>query len=141
MKNSGVETVHRLVLDTSAYSHMRAGHEVVIELVAMAQTVLVPVTVLGELEGAFQFGRKAKENRIALVSFLDEPFVSILPSTTEVARRYGQVYAILRKAGTPIPVNDMWIAAATIDCGGRLLSFDQHYERIESLDRLVLSPI
>ncbi len=128
----------RLVLDTSAYSRMRAGHDKVLEQIAAAEAVLIPATVLGELEAAFELGRRPKENRTALTSFLAEPFVAVLPTTSEVARRYGQVFARLRRAGTPIPVNDIWIAAATIDCGGRLLTFDQDFDRVESLDRVVL---
>ncbi len=130
--------VGRLVLDTSAYSQMRAGHDEVLERIASAETVLVPATVLGELEAAFELGRRQKENRAALASFLTEPFVTILPTTSEVAHRYGQVFARLRRRGTPIPVNDIWIAAATVDCGGRLLTFDGDFQRVESLDYVLL---
>lgn len=139
MKSSGAEAIARLVLDTSAYSHFRAGRAVVLDLVAEAEAVLLPVTVLGELEGAFEIGQRPRENRAALARFLDEPFVSILPTTAEVARRYGQIYARLRRAGTPIPVNDMWIAAATVDCGGRLLTFDGHFERVDTLDCVIMT--
>lgn len=140
MKHSGAEPIRRLVLDTSAYSHFRAGHRGVLDLLAGAEAVLVPVTVLGELEGAFEFGDRGKENRMVLRDFLAEPFVAVLPTTPEVARRYGQIYARLRRAGTPIPVNDMWIAAATMDSGGRLVTFDRDFERVESLDCTVLTP-
>ena len=83
----------------------------------------MPATVLGELEAGFLLGQRTRENRVALSEFLEEPFVSVLPTTPEVARRYGEIFARLRKAGTPIPVNDIWIAAATVDCGGHLLTF------------------
>lgn len=117
---------------------MRAGHDEVLERIASAEAVLVPATVLGELEAAFELGRRQKENRAALASFLTEPFVTILPTTSEVAHRYGQVFARLRRRGTPIPVNDIWIAAATVDCGGRLLTFDGDFQRVESLDYVLL---
>lgn len=137
--NYGDEIITRLVLDTSAYSHMRAAHEDVIRLIANAEAVLIPVTVLGELEGAFELSRRAHENRVVLADFLAEPFVSVLPATVDVARRYGLIYARLRRAGTPVPVNDIWIAAATMDVGGRLLTFDQHFGKIEGLDYLLLN--
>jgi predicted nucleic acid-binding protein len=117
---------------------MRAGHEEVLDFVAHAEIVLLPVTVLGELEGAFQLGARSRENRVTLASFLEEPFVSVLFTTFEVARRYGQLYAVLRRAGTPVPANDIWIAAATVDCGGRLLTFDTHFALVESLDSIIL---
>jgi predicted nucleic acid-binding protein len=130
--------VRRLVLDTSAYSQMRAGHEGVLDRLAAAEMVLVPVTVIGELAAAFELGRRSREDRAVLEEFLAEPFVTTLGVTAEVARTYGRHFARLRRAGTPIPVNDVWIAAETLDCGGHLLTFDRHFERIEGLDCTVL---
>jgi tRNA(fMet)-specific endonuclease VapC len=137
---SGVERVDRLVLDTSAYSHFRAGDSRVLDLIAAAEIVFLPTIVLGELEAAFLLGRRERENRTLLAEFLTEPFVSVLPVTPAVARRYGRLFADLRRAGTPIPINDIWIAAAALDCGGHLLTFDGDFERIASLDHTVLTP-
>src|SRR5438132_1091747 len=64
MIGSGGEVVDRLILDTSAYSHFRAGHPEVLDQLAQATAVVIPVTVLGELEAAFQLGRRARENRL-----------------------------------------------------------------------------
>jgi len=110
----------------------------VLDLVAAAGMVMLPVTVLGELEAAFTLGSRSKENRAALRQFLDEPFVQPLHVTPAVARRYGLTFAQLRRAGTPIPVNDIWIAATTLDCGGHLLTFDADFRRVEGLDCTVL---
>jgi tRNA(fMet)-specific endonuclease VapC len=138
MKSSGAEPVARLVLDTSAYSRLRLGHETVLDAVSAAETVLLPATVLGELEAAFELGSRTKENRVVLTELLEEPFVSIVPTDRAVARRYGQVFAQLRRAGTPIPVNDIWIAATTLDRGGHLLTFDQLFRHIQGLDLTLL---
>jgi tRNA(fMet)-specific endonuclease VapC len=138
MKKSGTELVARLVLDTSAYSHFRYGHEVVLGFMAAAGLILLPTTVLGELEAGFELGARKKENRVLLSQFLEEPFVSILPVTRAVARRYGQLFAQLRRAGTPIPINDIWIAASVLDCGGHLLTFDEDFRCVESLDCTIL---
>jgi len=137
MPTSGVD---RLVLDTSAYSHFRGGHAQVLDALARAERVLIPVTVLGELEAAFEWGNRARENRRALEDFLEEPFVEVLSITPAVARHYGRVFAGLRRAGTPIPVNDIWIGASVIDCGGTLLTFDRDFDRIAGLDHVTLSP-
>lgn len=139
--SSGAEApIHRLVLDTSAYSWMRSGHGAVLDLVAGAETVVLPVTVLGELEAGFTLGSRPRENRTILAEFLDEPFVSVRPTTPDTARRYGEIFVRLRRAGTPIPVNDIWIAAATLDCGGHLLTFDRHFELVPALASTVLDP-
>jgi predicted nucleic acid-binding protein len=138
--NERVDQVARLVLDTSAYSQLRHGHDTVLDAVAAAGAVLLTVTVLGELEAGFELGTRAKENRTALTEFLDEPFVALLTTTPSVAYRYGQIFAELRRAGSPIPVNDIWIAAATLDCGGHLLTFDEDYRQVKSLELTLLRP-
>lgn len=138
---SGAEFAGRLVLDTSAYSHFRAADERVLDLIAAAEIVFLPTVVLGELEAGFNLGRRERENRTLLAEFLAEPFVSILPVTPAVARRYGRLFADLRRAGTPIPINDIWIAATTHDCGGHLLTFDGDFDHISSLDCTVLTPL
>lgn len=82
MKTSGAspEAPTRLVLDTSAYSRFRAGDSRVLDLIAAAELVLVPATVLGELHGAFEFGTRARENRTVPAEFLNEPFVRVVQS-------------------------------------------------------------
>jgi len=135
------EVAPRLALDTSAYSRFRAGDQRVHDLIARADVVVVPATVLGELHGAFEMGSRTRENRVTLSEFLNEAFVRVAPVSATVARQYGRVYAALRRAGTPIPVNDMWIAATSIDQGACLLTFDQDFERVDGLDRIVLEGI
>lgn len=130
----------RVVLDTSAYSRLRAGVRRIIDLVARAEVVYLPTIVLGELEAGFELGRRAAENRVALREFLAENFAAVLPVTPDVARVYGGIFAELRRAGTPLPVNDIWIAACTIDAGGHLVTFDRDFDRIGRLDRTVLDP-
>ncbi len=134
MPTSGAERVGRLVFDTSAYSHFRRGHAGVLDALARAERVLVPATVLGELEAAFELGNRARENRRTLDDWLAEPFVDLIETTASVARHYGRIFSTLKRAGTPLPVNDIWIAAATLDCGGALLTFDRDFERIPGLD-------
>lgn len=128
----------RLVLDTSAYSHLRAGRSDVLDFVADATVVVMPVIVLGELEAGFEMGSRIKANRHVLGEFLDEPFVSISSVTTDTVRYYARIFAALRLAGTPIPVNDVWIAATTMECGGHLLTYDTDYGRISGLDYTLL---
>lgn len=140
MIRSGVEPAARLVLDTSAYSHFRAGDERVLDLIATAETVFLPTVVIGELEAGFILGRRERENKLLLAEFLAERFVSILPVTSEVARRYGRLFADLRRAGTPIPINDIWIAATTLDCSGHLVTFDGDFKSVPSLDYTLLAP-
>ena len=139
MPTSGAERVSRLVLDTSAYSHFRRGHAAVLDALSRAERVLIPMTVLGELEAAFELGSRARENRRVVEEFIGEPFVDLLDTSASVARHYGRVFAALKRAGTPLPVNDIWIAAATLDCGGTLLTFDRDFQHISGLDHMTLA--
>lgn len=130
----------RIVLDTSAYSHFRGNHAEVVDRIAAADVVYLPTIVLGELEAAFRLGRRTGDNRAKLEEFLREDFVGVLPVTADVARCYGELFAELRAAGTPIPVNDIWIAAATIDAGAELITFDTDFGRIARLQHTIFEP-
>lgn len=142
MKRSGAEAWPRkLALDTSAYSHLRRGDERVIDAVASADRVFVPVTVLGELEAAFLGGRRRADNAARLHGFLRDPQTEVVPTTEDVASRYGRIFFALRSAGTPIPVNDIWIAAAVLSTGAHLLTFDRDFEAVPELAVTVLAPL
>ena len=140
MMSFGTESTPRLVLDTSAYSQFRRGHRTTLDFIAGADVVYVPATVLGELEAGFELGSRPEENRQTLAEFLAEPFVTPLSVTTTVARHYGKIFAALRRHGTPIPINDVWIAASTLDSAAHLLTFDDDYRNIEWLDCTILAP-
>ena len=135
---TGPERPRKIVLDTSAYAWMRSGHQEVLDAAAAADIVWVPTVVLGELEAGFALGDRQRENSVLLDEFLSEPFVSIRPVTREVAHQYGRIFAQLRRGGTPIPINDVWIAATTLDCGGCLVTFDGHFQKIAGLQARIL---
>lgn len=131
-------TPARVVLDTSAYSRFQSQHAGIVGALAGAKTVLMPATVLGELEAGFELGMRQTANRQALASFLADPAVAVLDTTAAVARLWGGIFARLRRAGTPVSANDMWIAAATMECGGHLLTFDSDFARIPGLEHTIL---
>lgn len=123
----------RLVLDTSAYSHFRAGHVALHERLEAAHEIILPTVVLGELHAAFRGGTRFLDNAATLARFLEEPFVTVRPVDAEVAARYGEVFSQLKRAGTPLPTNDVWIAATTLETGGHLLSFDAAFSHVAGL--------
>ncbi len=123
----------RFALDTTAYTHFRLNHSAVVGRVTLAREVLVPSIVVGELLGGFALGSRRKENETTLEEFLAEDFVRVLEVTVDTARVYGELFAGLRKKGTPVPTNDLWIAALTVAEGATLLTFDTDFERISGL--------
>lgn len=128
----------RVCLDTNAYSRLMGGHAPLTQLLESADEVLVPSTVLGELHAGFELGTRREANRRQLDEFLTLPGVETIAVTTEVAERYGHLVGQLTRQGTPIPTNDVWIAAAVLETGARLVTYDSHFESIPGL--IVLRP-
>ena len=128
----------RVVLDTSAYSGFRAGEPGVMDWIVDASIVYLPAVVLGELHAGFMLGSRQAENEQTLGAFLREPFVEVFPVDRDVAHRYGETFCSLRRAGTPIPTNDIWIAATTFVSGGHLVTYDADFGRVQGLAHTVL---
>ena len=123
----------RILLDTNAYARFCGGDEGVLGVLGEAETVYLSVVVAGELIAGFRGGSKHGENRTQLSRFLRKPTVRALEVTTETAEVFGQVKDTLRRAGTPIPMNDVWIAAQAIETGSVIVTFDQHFHHVPGL--------
>ena len=121
------------LLDTSAYSAFMRGHEELrLALQRTDRIVLTPV-VLGELGAGFRAGARLKKNTGELRRFLASPRVDVVAVDAETAERYAVIIHTLRKAGTPIPTNDIWIAASAMQHGLRVFTTDVHYDRIPQI--------
>jgi predicted nucleic acid-binding protein len=131
--------VSRYCLDTSAYSHFQRGDAKVVELLDQAEWIGVPAIALGELRVGFRLGERCEENEKVLQEFLANPAVEKLRVDGEVSRHYADIVTDLRRSGTPIPTNDVWIAATAARFGAIVLSYDDHFERIGRVGSLVLS--
>ena len=125
-------------LDTSAYSNFRRGSEEVATLLDQAELVGMPVVALGELRTGFLLGGRRRRNEAELDVFLDNPVVQVLPVDSETSRQYAEIVAELGKAGTPIPTNDIWIAATAARNGATVLTCDGHFERIGRIGSVVI---
>lgn len=127
-------------LDTNAYVAMRRGEPQVIDLVRDADALTVSLVVVGELLYGFYNGQRARQNTVELEAFLAQPSVDLRLPSWETAERFGQLSAELRRAATPIPTNDIWIAAQAMEAGAELVTFDRHFERISGLPARILRP-
>lgn len=127
-----------VLLDTSAYAHFRRGQRDVVEILTNAEKVYLTAVTLGELEAGFVLGSRAEENRTNLREFVSEPFVTVVNIDAAVATLYGNLFARLRNAGTPVPTNDIWIASCALRVGAQLVTFDSDFDRFRDLDRRVL---
>lgn len=120
----------RLTLDTSAYSAFKRNHPEVVQRLRRAREILVPSIVLGELLGGFAAGGRSRRNREELRLFLESPRVQAVSITAETAERYAVIYASLRASGTPIPTNDLWIAASAMEHGTELVTLDRDFRHV-----------
>jgi predicted nucleic acid-binding protein len=58
---------------------------------------------------------------------------ALVPIDESIARRYATIRLQLKKVGRPIPENDLWIAATSIELGTPLLTRDNHFDRLHDL--------
>lgn len=129
----------RYCLDTSAYSHFLRGREEVVAILNRAEWVGVPTVTLGELRTGFLLGGHRLRNEAELQRFLANSVVEVLVVDEEVSRHYAEIVAHLRAAGTPLPTNDIWIAATAARSGALVLTYHRHFEAMARVGSVVLS--
>ena len=117
----------RVLVDTSAYSAFKRGHPELKSVLQRAEAIYLSSVVLGELLSGFRQGKLRARNEEALDEFLDTPRVELLPVLDSTAVRYAEILSYLRSAGTPLPTNDVWIAASAMEHGVQVLTTDKHF--------------
>ena len=122
-----------ILIDTNAYAAFNRGSPEAVSVIQRAPLIAVNTVVLGEMLGGFVSGAREDENRRDLERFLDSPRVALLSLDRHTAEHYAAVYSALKKAATPIPTNDIWIAASAIQHGLALFSYDRHFRVVPGL--------
>ncbi len=122
-----------IILDTNAYTAFKRGDPDILPVIQHAEILGMSPIVLGELLSGFECGNRTKKNRDELREFLSSSRFRIFPITADTAHFYSQIYSSLKNKGTPIPSNDLWIAAQVLENGCVLCSYDKHFKLIEGL--------
>lgn len=130
----------RICLDTSGYSAFKRGHEPAVEVIRRASDIVLPATVLGELFAGFRQGRQGARNLEELEAFRRSPRVRVASVDEETALSYAEILAHLRRTGTPIPTNDIWIAASAMQMGLRVVTADAHFALVPHIAVELLEP-
>lgn len=125
--------MNQVMLDTSAYSAFMRARPQAVAVVQAADRICVNPVVLGELTAGFLRGERLSENRRELLSFLSSPRAIVVDIDSDTAERYAVILASLLAAGTPIPTNDIWIAASAMQHGFRIVTADKHFRRISQV--------
>jgi tRNA(fMet)-specific endonuclease VapC len=128
-----------ILLDTSAYAAFKRGHEEVINLVRSAGRIVLPAVVIGELLAGFEAGSRRERNRAELELFCESVRVEVVPISWATAERYAAIYKYLRAEGSPIPTNDLWIAAAAMERGAVVITLDKHFRLMPQIIAVILS--
>jgi tRNA(fMet)-specific endonuclease VapC len=120
----------KIMLDTSAYVGFKRNAVEAVEIIVKAELIIFSPVVMGELMFGFRNGTRFKENMDDLDRFLKHEVVDLLPIGKITSDRYSRIAVKLRQQGTPIPTNDIWIAAQAIEQGAELITSDQHFDKI-----------
>jgi tRNA(fMet)-specific endonuclease VapC len=123
----------KILLDTSAYVGFKINHSEVVETIVSAELVLFSAVVLGELLFGFRNGTRFKKNVTELNRFLEHDAVEMVSIGRISADRYSRIASHLKQKGTPIPTNDIWIAAQSMEHGAELITMDKHFDKISGL--------
>ena len=124
---------NKVLMDTSAYAAFLRGDPGVKEAVQQADEIVFNPVVLGELKAGFLMGKNEKRNRAILRDFLNSPRTIIAEIDEETSERYAVIVQSLRMKGTPIPTNDLWIAASAMQHGLKILTTDKHYLEVPQI--------
>ena len=123
----------KIALDTNAYTAFCKGDAVLKDIIEEADTVIIPLIVLAELRSGFACGNRQNKNEKNLELFLNASRVTIRPPDEATTFLYAQLFRQLRESGNKIPINDLWIAALTLQNDAVLATYDAHFRHIPQL--------
>lgn len=119
--------IKRILMDTSAYSAFLRGHAEIKLAIQRSDEIFFNPVIIGELLAGFAMGKHEKQNKAILSELLASPRIKLVGIDEETSERYAIIMKHLRKLGTPIPTNDLWIAACAMQHGLKVLTTDSHY--------------
>ena len=125
----------KLALDTNRYTDFCRDIEGVADTLERAERVYLPFVVLAELRAGFAVGKRGAENERTLRRFLMTDGIEVMLADEQTTHHYASVYRQLRRQGTPIPTDDMWIAALVLQHNLTLYARDDHFDRLPQIAR------
>jgi tRNA(fMet)-specific endonuclease VapC len=125
-----------IAIDTNRYRDFCDNDPVAVDRIQTADRIFLPFVSLAELRAGFRCGSRALENENILIRFLNSTRVTPLYPTDQTTHHYAQLFAQLRRQGTPIPTNDIWIAALALENNLLLFSRDAHFTHLPQLSLL-----
>ena len=126
----------KALIDTNIYSYAMRGDPGVTRILRTLSVIGISTISIGELISGFKCGARHGKNMDELALFLDSPRVVVHPVDVDTAEFYASILSDLKQAGTPIPTNDIWIAAIAFQHGYKLFTKDRHFDLVPGLIRI-----
>jgi tRNA(fMet)-specific endonuclease VapC len=123
----------RVALDTNRLTDLFQGDTDLAERLATCEEIWIPLIVQAEIKAGFYGGTQRHRNEVLQRKFLARPTVSVLLPTRDTAEHYAHLFVQLKRAGTPVPDNDLWITALVLENDLVLITRDQHFRKIPQL--------
>ena len=123
----------KVLIDTNIYSLAMKGESTIVDTLRQIDVIGISTISIGELYSGFANGNRESGNKTELAIFLDSPRVVVHSIDVETAEFYALILNNLKKAGTPIPTNDIWIAAVAFQHGYKLFTMDKHFKAVQGL--------
>ena len=117
----------RIALDTNRLTDLFRGDAELSNFLGICEEVWVPVIVVGEMKAGFHGGTQPSRNERLLRAFLAKKNVDVLLLSDQTAEDYARLFNQLKRGGTPIPDNDLWIAALALEHNLVLVTRDNHF--------------
>ncbi len=129
-----------MILDTNIYSVLQDNKPELMQVLAAATTLALPLPVVAELKAGFANGTRRAQNEQVLEKFLDQSGVEVLYCSLRTADYYGDLQALCWKRGRALSQNDIWIAALALETGDTLVTYDNDFTVFAELlaDKLVI---
>lgn len=123
----------KVALDTNRITDLFQGDIELAKWLGTCDEVWIPLFVLAEIKAGFYGGTQRGRNEALLERLLAKTTVDLLLPTVETTEYYARLFIQLKRAGTPIPNNDLWIAALALQHNLLLVTRDEHFRRIPQL--------
>jgi len=123
----------RVALDTNRLTDLFQGDAELADRLGNCDEVWIPLVVLAEIKAGFYRGSQQQRNEILLRKLLAKPTVGVLLPGRETAEQYARLFVQLKRAGAPVPDNDLWIAALALEHDLMLITRDRHFQRVPQL--------
>lgn len=122
-----------VLIDTNIYCDAMRGDPPAVSVFQRFDQILMSPVVIGELMSGFKSGSREKSNLAQLRQFLAQDRVRVTAISAETSEFYAFILEELRKNGTPVPTNDIWIAASAMESGAHLATRDRHFAKIKGV--------